>query len=53
MGRILVRGQLGQKSFQDTISNNKMGVVVLACHPSYTGGIGRRILVQVQPKAKT
>jgi hypothetical protein len=35
------------KSYQDPISISKLGVVFHACHPSYVGGINRRISVQV------
>jgi hypothetical protein len=31
---------------------NKLGLVVYACHPSYKGGIGIRIAVQGRPCAK-
>jgi hypothetical protein len=35
MGKIVVRGQTGQKVQETPISNNKkLGVVVYACHPS-------------------
>jgi hypothetical protein len=35
-GRIVVRGQPGQKVSQDAISKNKLGVVGHTCnHPSY------------------
>jgi hypothetical protein len=31
--RIIVQGQLGQKSYRGLISTNKLGVVVHTCHP--------------------
>jgi hypothetical protein len=31
------------KSMETLISNNKLGMVVHACHPSYVGGIGLRL----------
>jgi hypothetical protein len=34
------------KSQQDSISTNKLGVVAYACHPSYAGGINKRIADQ-------
>jgi hypothetical protein len=34
------------KSFQDSISSNKPGVIVHTCHPSYLGSIDSRIVVQ-------
>jgi heterodisulfide reductase subunit A-like polyferredoxin len=42
---IMVRGQSGQKVGKTTISTNKSDVVVHTCHPSYAGGVNRRIVV--------
>jgi hypothetical protein len=41
------------KSQQNSISTNKLGVMVHACHPNYAGRIGRKITVQgqLQPKS--
>jgi hypothetical protein len=41
----LVGGQPGQKVFE-IISTKKVGMVVHACNPSYTGSIRRKITVQ-------
>jgi hypothetical protein len=40
------------KSRQDPILTNKLGVMALTCHPSYTGGINRGIVVHVKPGKK-
>jgi hypothetical protein len=50
IGRIGVQGQPRQK---DPILTSETSRVVLICNSSYTGGIGRRIAVQVQTRAKT
>jgi hypothetical protein len=48
IGRIVIPGQLGQKSLRDSISmEKKLGMVVNACHLSYgeklkIGGLGSR-----------
>jgi hypothetical protein len=34
------------------MSTNKPGMVVHTCNPKYTGGIGRRIMVQDWPQKK-
>jgi hypothetical protein len=43
--RILVQGQPRhrKKSYQDPISTKMLGIVVHICHPTYTGGVRRRI----------
>jgi hypothetical protein len=41
--KITVRGQLRPKVSDIPISINKLSMVVSACHPSYAGGIDRRI----------
>jgi hypothetical protein len=44
--RIVVQGQSGEKSWQDTISTNKPGMNSGSyLNPSYVGGAGRRIMV--------
>jgi hypothetical protein len=48
IGRIKVQGQAGQK----VRPHLKLGMVAHACHPSYMGGIGRKILVGDQFWAK-
>jgi hypothetical protein len=41
------------KKLATIISTNKLGIVSHTCNPSYTGGVGRRIVVPGQPwKAK-
>jgi hypothetical protein len=50
-GKITVQGQPRQ-SYQDLISTNKPGMVVHACHLSYTGGRGRKIIVLGWPRLK-
>jgi hypothetical protein len=46
MGRIMVLSQSIQvKSWQDSISTNKLGMVVHTCYPKNAGSIGRRIIV--------
>jgi hypothetical protein len=40
------------KSWIDLISTHKPGVVVLTCDPNFMGGIGRRIVIQGNPRAK-
>jgi hypothetical protein len=35
------------------ISINKSGMVVHACHPTYEGGVGKRITVGGQPQTKS
>jgi hypothetical protein len=51
--RIMVQGQPGpkkKKKFSETAPiSNELGVVVLACNPSYMGGTGSRIRIQYQP----
>jgi hypothetical protein len=43
----------GRNRGRDPISTNKPRMVASACHPSYAGGIGRRISVQAgQAKTK-
>jgi hypothetical protein len=41
-----------KKVSKTTISTNKLKVVAGACHPSYAGGINRRIMVQASPRQK-
>jgi hypothetical protein len=43
--RILVQDHPRQK-VSETLSKNKLGMMVLPCNPSYTGGRGRWIKVQ-------
>jgi hypothetical protein len=50
--RIAVHGQLRQKLNETPSPNHKSGMVLHACNPSYTGGIGRRIVVRGQPWTK-
>jgi hypothetical protein len=38
------------KILQDSISTSEFCTVVHSCHPSYVGGIGRRITVWSQPR---
>jgi hypothetical protein len=45
----MVGGQSWQKANETPISTNKLGVVAHAYHPSYTGGIDKRIIVQANP----
>jgi hypothetical protein len=41
------------KSLRAPISaNNKLGMVPHACHPSYTGSINSRVMVQASPCMK-
>jgi hypothetical protein len=47
--RIAVGGQCRQKVSKSSISMKKMGMVVFACHPSYTGSISRKITVLTRP----
>jgi hypothetical protein len=47
MGRILVPGQAWQKkSVRPHLDHQKLGMVILTCHPSCIGSINRRIAVQ-------
>jgi hypothetical protein len=43
MGRVEVQGQTWQKVNETPSQQNKVGMVVYACGPSYLGGVGRRI----------
>jgi hypothetical protein len=40
------------KNYQDPISNNKLGVVMHAWYPNYTGSLSRRTAVQACPGKK-
>jgi hypothetical protein len=40
------------ESYQDPTSINKLDVVVQVCHPSYVGGICRKITIQAGPWEK-
>jgi hypothetical protein len=42
--KIVVQHQPGKKVSETPISTNKPAVVVHTCHPSYTGGIGMKIV---------
>jgi hypothetical protein len=41
------------KKLADPILANKLGMAVYTCHPSYVGGIGRRIASEAGPKQKS
>jgi hypothetical protein len=45
-GRIVVWGQLKQKVIETPISTKKLDVMASNSHPSYMGGVSRRIVVQ-------
>jgi hypothetical protein len=45
LGRVAVQGQPRQKV-------HKLGVAVHTCHPSYSGSITRRIIIQADPDIK-
>jgi hypothetical protein len=42
-----------KKSYRDPISTNKPDMVIHALDPNYIRGIGRRIVVQGQPRRKS
>jgi hypothetical protein len=44
--RLMVQVQSMEKVSETSHLNNKPGMVVYACHPSYAGGMNRRIAVQ-------
>jgi hypothetical protein len=46
MGRIMVQGQPRQNVSETPSQPIKLVMVVHTCHPSYVGGINRRIMVQ-------
>jgi hypothetical protein len=50
--RIVAEGQPWKKVSKTLSQPKKAGHVVYPCHPSYTGGINRRITVQ-EAHAKT
>jgi hypothetical protein len=51
--KITVLDQPGQKSYHDPIPTNKLGMVVSACHPSYSGDTGKRSKAGLRQKHKT
>jgi hypothetical protein len=51
IGRIWAETSQSKKLVRPHL-NKKLGVVVHACHPSYVGGVSRRIAVQASPGKK-
>jgi hypothetical protein len=45
-GRAQLEASLDKKFSRPHLQQQKLGVMVLTCHPSYTGSISRRITVQ-------
>jgi hypothetical protein len=50
IGRIMIYCQVGQKFI---LSTKRLGAVIHVYNLSYTGGIGRKFVVQGQPQEKT
>jgi hypothetical protein len=50
---LLFENSLGKKKLARLCLENKPGMVVYICNPSYTGGIDRRIAIQDWPLAKS
>jgi hypothetical protein len=47
-----LEASLGKKFARPHLNHKKLGMMVCACFPSYTGGVNRRIKVQTGPNIK-